>query len=278
MTSAGPTISMGYPSPATEVARRADFRPLEFDKNIEMHGYRLAWSRACVCPCRPLNYQTNQADPSCTLCQGAGYVYFNTRQEQDPAVLGSLSEVQQKLIQMGQSSLIRGIMTSLGKSEQPFQTLGTMQSGQAMVTVRANNRLGHLDRLIAIDSYLIHSERLEAPEPGLALPLRYLVDGGVNLLASLSKRYVADDDFVVQGGEVFFAEGRAPEPGTTLAAHYNCHPQYLVVDQPHATRVSYVPRVKGGLPTPEGFVNQLPLMATVRLDWLVGQDGAQVLA
>lgn len=277
MSSAGPPISMGYPTPATQVARRADFRPLEFDKNIEMHGLRLAWSRACVCPCLPLNRQTNQADPSCELCQGAGYVYFNPRQEQQADVVGSLSDVQQKLITAGQSVVIRGLMTGMGKTDMPFQTLGTQQSGQATVTVRANNRLGHLDRLISLDAYLIHTERLEAPESSEPLPLRYLVDGGVNLLASLGRRYIPDVDFTVEGGQVRFADGSAPDPGTTLSAHYNCHPQYLVVDQPHATRVTYVPVKQGGLATPEGYVKQLPLMASVRLDWLVGQDGAGVL-
>lgn len=243
-----------------------------------MHGYRLAWARATVCPCEPVNDQTQQADPNCPSCGGAGYLYFNAQGGPDQAVIGALSTVQQKLIQKTSSSVIRGIIMGVSSSLNPFDKLGRLPSGQAVVTVRPNNRIGYLDRLIAIDSYVIHTERLMAPtDPTKPLGLRYLIDGGVNLLASTTQRFAPDVDFTVTDGELYFTPGSFPAVGTWLTCHYNCHPQYLVVEQPHASRVTYTPRGKVGLSTPEGNVSQLPLQAVLRLDWLVGRDDAQGL-
>lgn len=273
--SAGPSLQVGFPAGEKEAAQRADFVPVKFDNLIEMHGYRLAWSRAAICPCEPVNDQTDQADPNCALCEGAGYLYFSVGDATPPAVAGELSTVQAKLIAKTHGSLIRGIITGVGTSETPFEKLGRLPSGQAMVTVRPNNRIGYLDRLVAIDSYVIHTERLKGPlDESRPLRLRYLIDGGVNLLTSTTRRFEPDIDFQVVDGELYFLPGKMPEPGAWLTAHYNCHPQYLVVEQPHASRVTYTPRGKAGLATPEGMVSQLPLQAVLRLDWLVGRDEA----
>lgn len=273
--SAGPSLQVGFPAGEKEAAQRADFVPVKFDALIEMHGYRLGWARAAQCPCEPTNDQTEQADPNCVACAGAGYLYFNAQDAQPPAVVGDLTTVQSKLISQTSSSLIRGIITGVGSAEMPFDKLGRLQSGQAVVTVRPNNRIGYFDRLVAIDSYVIHTERLQGPlDETLPLKLRYLIDGGVNLLCSLTQRFAPDIDFQVVDGEVYFLPGKMPEPGLWLTAHYNCHPQYLVVEQPHASRITYTPRGKSGLSTPEGMVSQMPLQAVLRLDWLCGRDEA----
>lgn len=282
MTSAGPTLQFGSPSTGEkQAAQRADFTQNRHELLVEMHGYRLAWSRAAQCFCAPLNDQTEQADPDCPQCAGAGYLYFPASTEpQDPSLVGDLTEVQRLILASSNASVIRGIMTGLGTSETPFDRLGKLLSGQSVVTVRPNNRIGYLDRLIALDSLIIYTERVYWPGEDAPLPLRYLVDGGVNLLASASQRYVPDEDFVVSQGLVRFVPGREPSMPTYLAAHYNCHPHYLVVEQPHASRLTYIPRAKAGAgaKTPEGNVVQMPLQAVVRLDWLVGRDQARTLA
>lgn len=271
--SAGPSITLGAPAAIKPASRRADFTVEEHDTLIEWHGYRLAWSRAAQCPCTPLNGQTEQADPSCRLCEGAGYLYFNSREAQDDALLGALSPVQQKIMGQGQARMIRGIMTGLGRGETPYDRLGRLPSGTANVTVRSQNRIGYLDRLVALDAFVVHTQRVNTPaDPQAPLPLRYLVDGGVNLLTSATQRYMPDEDFVATDGLVRWLPGRGPEPGTWLSAHYNCHPAYLVTEQPHASRLTYIRKAKGGLATPEGTVVQMPLMASVRLDWLVGDE------
>lgn len=278
MSSAGPNIQVGLPASAKPVGQRADFTDGKFDQLIEWHGYRLAWSRACQCPCAPVNNQTEQADPGCPQCAGAGYLYFNPDPANDGSTVGALTDVQQAIIEANGAVVIRGIITSVSQSETTFDRLGRLQSGQCIVTVRPYNRIGHLDRLIAIDSYVIHTERVYWPGGEAAVPLRYLVDGGVNLLMSGATRYVPDVDFEVRLGKVYFLEGRAPALPSYIAAHYNCHPHYLVVDQPHASRLTYLPKGKTGLATPEGQVTQLPLQAVLRLDWLVGRDEARTLA
>lgn len=277
---AGPSIQIGYPAGEKQLGQRADFlNPNRFDSLIEMHGYRLAWSRACVCPCAPLNAQTEQADPSCPDCAGAGYLYFTANPGAANPAAGELSEVQQAIIASSGATVIRGILTGMGQSETPYDRLGRLPSGQCVVTVRPYNRIGYLDRLIALDSYVIHTERAYYPaRDDLTVPLRYLVDGGVNLLRSSTQTFVPDVDFEVVAGKVRFLPGRGPAYGSYLAAHYNCHPHYLVMEQPHASRVTYLPRGKTGLATPEGNVTQLPLQAVLRLDWLVGRDEARTLA
>ena len=277
MTSAGPSIQIGTPPGQKPQAQRADFFDAQrFDALIEWHGYRLAWSRACICPCAPLNSQTEQADPSCPKCAGAGYLYFNPGDTS--AQVGELTDVQQAIIKASNASVIRGIVTGVGSSETPFDRLGRMMSGQCVVTVRPYNRIGYLDRLIAIDSYVIHTERLFWDEAqGLGVKTRYLVDGGVNMLASSTQTFVPDVDFEVVQGRVRFIAGKEPNMSTFLAAHYNTHPHYLVVEQPHASRVTYLPKGKVGLSTPQGQVTQLPLQAVLRLDWLVGRDEARTL-
>ena len=275
--SAGPTIQLGPLASEKALGQRADFNPDKYDNLIEWHGLRLGWSRAAVCPCTPTNGQTDQADPSCDICQGAGYLYFNAPEAQDPSLIGDLTAVQRKVLRQGAASVVRGLMTGMGTSETPFERLGRLPAGSAIVTVRANNRLGHLDRLVNLDAYIVHTEKVELVDPDLRLPLRYLVDGGVNVLASTERRFVPDEDFVVVDGDVMWQPGRAPMPGTFLTAHYNYHPQYLVTEQPHATRLTYTPTGARGQATPQGRVTQFPLQAMVRLDWMVGEDTQGVL-
>lgn len=275
--SAGPKITLGEVLTEKAASQRADFIPDKFDNLVEWHGLRLAWSRATQCPCVPTNGQTEQADPSCGLCQGAGFLYFNDPAIQDPALVGDLTPVQQKLCRPGQACVIRGLMMGMGTTETQFEKLGRLVEGGASVTVRWQNRLGKLDRLVNLDSYIIHTEKVELINPLAPLRLRYLVDGGVNLLASATQRYVPDEDFTVVDGDVVFIEGRAPEVGTWLTAHYNYHPQYLVIQQPHASRLTYTPNVKRSVNTPQGGVTQFPLQAILQLDWLVGDNVAGVL-
>lgn len=275
--SAGPPVSLGPLPSQKALGQRADFDPDKYDNLIEWHGLRLAWSRATVCPCIPSNLQTEQADPSCSLCEGAGYLYFNSSTPQDPSLIGDLTPVQQKVVRQGAALVVRGLMTGMGTSETPFERLGRLPAGQAIVTVRANNRLGHLDRLVSLDAYIVHSEKVELTDPLARLPLRYLVDGGVNVLASTDQRFLPDIDFVVTDGDILWLPGRAPVVGTYLTVHYHYHPQYLVIEQPHATRLTYTPKGGAGQQTPEGRVTQFPLQAMVRLDWMEGISTAGVV-
>ena len=69
-----PTLTMpqagvtGLPEGTKEEGQRVDFRPDQFDLTIETKGYRIAWSRAAQCPCKPINAQTEQPDPNCAIC------------------------------------------------------------------------------------------------------------------------------------------------------------------------------------------------------------------
>lgn len=272
---------LGIPEGTKESGQRADFRPSTFDLAIEGHGYRLAWTRATFCPCIPLNNQTEQANPTCPVCNGTGYAYFGQRVKQDPAKIGQLSHLQASIIQNTGAMVIRGLMTGIGRRDQTYTELGHYREGEAMCTVRPNNTLGRLDRLVQLDSYITYTQKLVAGDPGKPLALRYPALT-VNLLAattdnSVVTRYIQNEDFTLVLGNIVWRTGRAPAAGTSMAAHYLCMPTWLVTEQPHSVRMQNVlAKVQTPL-TPEGDLMFLPLQAQLKLEWLVGDNTAGLI-
>ena len=82
-----------------EAGKRVDFKPDDYVLLVETKGYRLAWSRAAFCPCKPINLQTDQSDPTCTLCEGSGWLRFRPEEAViNSAVIGELDELQQSIV------------------------------------------------------------------------------------------------------------------------------------------------------------------------------------
>lgn len=263
--------TLGLPAGTKETGQRADFRPDAFTINIEGHGYRLAWTRATLCPCTPLNTQTKQSNPNCSQCHGSGYFYFGDTTAQDISKIGQLNDAQKALIARENAYIIRGIMTALSTTTTPFEKIGGWRTGVANLTVRAENKIAYYDRLVAIDSTIAYSEVVTTT--GLAvLPTRYIVDGGVNLLMDANfRRYLPGADFTVKMGAINWI-GAGPAKGTRITAHYFTHPVWLVTSYPHTVRNTYN-LAKQQLPvTPEGNFVDLPLQAVCQLEFLVGAD------
>lgn len=272
---------LGVLADTKETGQRADFRRDVFENSIEAHGYRLAWTRATFCPCIPLNNQTEQANPTCAVCNGTGYAYFGQRVKQDPAKIGQLSDLQASLIQNTGAMVIRGLMTGIGRRDKPYQEIGHYHEGEAMCTVRPMNTLGRLDRLVQLDSYITYTQKIVAGAPGKPLALRYPALT-VNLLAATSDnvavtRYIQNEDFTLVLGNIVWRTGRAPVAGTSMAVHYLCMPTWLVTEQPHSVRMQNIlAKVQTPL-TPEGNLLYLPLQAQLRLEWLVGDNVAGLI-
>jgi hypothetical protein len=269
-----PTITMpavpvlGVPYGAKESGNRADFKAESFDMLIETKGYQYAWTRATMCPCESVATQTKTADPNCPLCNGGGWIYFGGSVPQPQAQIGTLTEVQEKIVTATSAMVIRGIATSIQAEYRPWDKLGNWMAGTMQITVRAENMLGFYDKLVCLDAQIVYAELREMPS-GNKLPTRYLITA-INMVRSNTQVYQIGVDYYLEDGEIWFYEEHRPETGDRLTVHYLCHPTYLVTEHPHVARVT-VTKFKAAVnKTPVGTPRALPNQAIIRYDFLPG--------
>lgn len=254
-----------------EAGQRVDFKPDKFVLAIETKGYRLAWSRACLCPCASVNDQTEQPDPNCELCEGVGFLYFGNGEAVVEDTVGELDDVQKAILARDDGMVIRGIMTRMDSKMEPYGEIGRWKFGTSYVTVRSENKLGYYDRLVNLDSETTYSEMVTAGDPDELLDLRYLATG-VNLLRSEDQVYTPTVDYDLVAGKVRWlntAGATQPDSGTKLAVHYLMHPTWVVIEYPHMIRTTPV-KFKSATPiTPQGNPEALPVQAMVKYEFLL---------
>jgi hypothetical protein len=274
MNTEGGTI--GLPAGVKESGRRVDFRVDDFDAQVEIKGYRLAWSRAALCPCVPVNDQTEQPDPNCTDCKGKGWFYFTpSLATTDRLVVGDLDDLQTRLISSNKSAVIRGLMTGITNQPEPYDPLGRRLMGVMNLTVRPENRLGYYDKIVNLDSTIVYTEILDVEDPTAALETRYPVVQ-INLLRSIDQVYTAPTDFTVTEGRIIWNVGgqgaTTPAAGDRLVAHYLCHPTWLVAEHPHAVRLTQITRKVKKPTTPVGNPTHMVIQAMVKYEFLTEID------
>ena len=250
---------------------RADFDSDAFIKLLETKGYRVAWSRGALCPCAPVNEQTEQPDPNCSMCDGRGWFYFAPAlATTDELLVGDLDDVQLRVVN-DNAAVVRAIMTGMTSKKIPYDPIGARVEGMVNATFRGVNKVGYHDRITNLDSLIVYQEILDAKDPAetLVLAPRYPVVR-VNLLRTTSTVYTAPTDFTVnaRGEIVWNSVGAAPAKDARLALHYLCHPTWLVVEHPHAVRLTQVSRkIKKPL-TPAGDPIELPIHAVLRYEFM----------
>lgn len=261
--------TLGLPSGTKESGNRVDFRPDLFDVVIETKGYRIAWSRAAHCPCDPINEQTEQSDPNCSVCEGYGWFYFTpTLATIDELKVGELDGVQLRIVN-NNAAVIRGIMTGIATTWQQFDPLGSRLEGQMMLTVRQQNKLGYYDRITNLDSLIVYSQVLTSLGPTTTLETRYPIVK-VNLLRSIS-RVFDENDFTITDGRIVWLTGpnaNPPAAEVRLVCNYVCHPTWLVIEHPHAARVTPIKSKRPKPVSPAGDPVQLPVQAMIRYEFL----------
>lgn len=267
-----PTLSkkpgvVGLPVGVKDITR-ADFRNELWIRAIEGKGYRLAWTQTAQCPCQSVSEQTDQADPNCSLCKGAGWLFFKPAGAvANPKIIGPLTPTQQKVVD-NSGAVIHGIMTALGNAKKPWEQVGPRLEGMAMCTVRAENKLGYYDRLTCLDARVVYSQILPAGGPGTLLTTRYPVVS-VNLLRTKETVYTEGGDFDVVAGDIQWRPSRGPVALTPLVCHYLCHPTYRVVEHPHSVRVTLTKfKIKDPL-TPQGEPEDMPVQAMLKYEFLL---------
>lgn len=252
-------------SPRTSVV--PEVRNQSVEKLIELRGERLAWTRAGACPCSH-NAETDQPDPTCSLCNGLGWFYFAPR-EYNPTDKGELTTVQQAILDDSGAVVIKGATQRAIVAQTPYTGLGNWRTGQLMVSVRGENRLGYYDRLVNLDREICYYEIVEVPaDEAVPIRLRYRASG-INIVRSLDTVYAYDAEYqLTPRGELEFFPGLRPPPGTTLGVHYLMHPTFLVTDYPHATRGTTALRRRTPRVSPTGNPQILPIQAEIRLEFV----------
>lgn len=258
---------IGLPEGTKEQGQRVDFRNKQFDLLIETKGTRLAWTRAAICPCTPVNTQTEQPNPNCDLCGGHGWFYFGPDDPAPAAEVGELTALQQKIVDDSNAAIIRGVLLGLEREHAPFErSIGRWVSGTAQVTVRQGNRIAYYDKLVALDSVMAYNELIQTVA-GNVLPTRYPVVRP-NYLRSESTVYQLGVDYEAVEGELRWRTGKAPAVDTRVMLHYLVHPVWLVKSHPHITRLTIVKQKQQTVSTPRGTPIDLPIQATVQYDWV----------
>lgn len=256
--------SLGLPTGLKDKPR-VDFRVNDFVRVIESKGYRVAWQRASPCPCVPINAQTDQVNPNCTLCSGQGWILFKPSYAvTDARTIGELTPLQAQLA--ADAAVVRAVMTGLTATKQPYLDIGPRLEGQLMVTMRAENKLAYYDRIVNLDAVAVYAQ-IATLESGDTVPLRYPAVH-VNLLRSESAVYTEGTDFDVVAGAVIFRTGVATT-GLRVACHYLTYPSWRIVEHPHNVRLTQVKTKQTSLATPAGNPSDLPVQAIAKLEFLL---------
>ena len=272
----GPTIMMpdfpelGIPEGTKQAGQRVDFKPTQFELAIETKGYFLSSQRATVCPSYPVTTQTEQPDPNCTVCKGTGWLYFGAPTAQDLTNY-ELNDLQTRIIVDNGGMVIRGIMNSLVSKRDPVNVASNWVDGSANLTVRHENKLAYYDKVTALDALIAYSEIIVADGTAI-LGTRYPA-AGMNHLITVDEDYVVTVykigiDFSIVKGVVTWYPSKIPMVDTRVSAHYLCHPVWLIVEHPHAARVTSQMFKTPSPKTPTGDAQRLPVQALVRYDFL----------
>jgi len=256
---------VGLPTGVKETGRRVDFRPDDFTLLVETKGYRLAWSRSTYCPCKSVNKQTQQSDPTCPLCNGKGFILFKPEAGTiNEKTVGELTNLQKKILGT-EATVIRGLMSGVTGAKQPFDTIGPRLEGMLSCSVRPENKLGYYDRLTNLDAVSVYSQIVEFSDP---LVLKYPA-AAINLLRDTSSTYTEGTDFDLVDGDIVWVSGRAPAEETILVAHYLMHPTWRVINYPHMIRVTPVKKKEKKPLTPQGTPQDMPINAVIKYEWLL---------
>jgi len=254
---------IGVPSGVKQNGQRVDFRNKQFDLVIETKGYLLAWTRATICPCK--NDISEQPDPNCTLCKGKGVFYFGGSVQDLSAY--TFSELQEGIITSSSAMVIRGIITNIANKKENLDKISNWVDGSMRLTVRPENKIGYLDRVVGLDCNIPYTETIIADGTINLVPRYPIIE--INLLRSISTVYVLDTDFeITTEGHIEWLV-TPPVVGTKLSIHYLCYPTWLVIDHPHSVRMTSK-LVKTPTPkTPTGDPIDLPTQALVLYEFLV---------
>lgn len=278
MSELRPQILAGVPSGTKATGgRRVDFKIELFDQLIATKGTPHWWSRTAHCPCLG-NAQTNQADPTCSLCKGTSWLNFLPDErlvDGDVDEAGNEIELNDALTAVS----IPALITNVTKDPQIFERFGQWIFGVARASIQSPNRLGYRDKLTSRRSTLGYSQLITATGASEILVSGMRSAGGlwtnvasVNLLRSKTIVFKLNEDFEITKTGTLQWLITPPVSGTLLTLQGEFYPSWQVMDHVYADRSTLVSKKSGSTKLIDQFQN-MPLHSVVKLDFLV--DGSE---
>lgn len=260
-----------------DLGTRIDFED-DFDLVIRQKGYKALWSRGVFCPCR-LNTQTEQPDPSCTVCGGDGWFYVLPAETPRPLRYDQESPT---FKDVDDARATHVVVTSITKDPQIFERFGEWLFGAAMVTAYSFHPIQFRDRLVLVDETMSWQQVIELPAskvipvgrgdprtnlryPAVSLLHAYEVSGTPATAVDRAEAATVNDD-----GSITFA-GSTPAVGTRLALVYRYNPVLILVDHIHGVRGS--PK-RSKTTSKLGAQLPMPLQSAAKLDFLLSPGTA----
>lgn len=255
-----------------ELIRRKFGSSIDFEKIDQLidgrQAYDLLWARALRCACR-LNTQSDQPDPTCTVCGGSGVRYVHPDPENWPEYCAADGAV------TASAGLpIRGLLDDPSLDPKFFDRPGVWQSGRARLTVKGSIRIGYFDRLTMVDAEVLFDQVLTMGAATVTVgrdaktQLRYpIID--VDACHDLVSRFRLRTDFTVDSsGQLVWVTGHGPATGAPYSIRYSYHPAWVVIGYPRMLSGAQLAskRSRGQLAADE--YRPLPISCTVAMDFL----------
>lgn len=259
----GGDVTFQLKPPVADRLINVEFDHSEFAGVIESKGMRVLWQSANECPCfeagsevvaqtSPLlsswggdpnpgsNVVVSRGAVGCPSCNGTGYQYHSAQE-------------------------IRALMTRGSSTTEYQREYGRHTRAEAYFTMRHQHLPASFDRLTLINQRHVFNEVVNRAQ-GVVTKLRYPIaprvvqlEAGPTVVDVLhlhkvdpatgqalpSGVLVRGADFEVDGdgnidwslGDVL---GTSPGEGDRFSVRYYCAPRYIVVEQPHTTRDTWV--------------------------------------
>ncbi len=234
------TIDVGDGRDSSTDVAPVQFNPENYANLIKSHGVPVVWEKSMLCPSRTNAVKPGGHDPTCKLCDGSGYVFFEP---------------------------INTIMVIQSASlEQNYYIQGRFDSGTATITALPENKISYWDRIVLPNTVMRYTDLVFRRVGTLTDPVRYSV---VELLRVQSGPQVFEigKDFKLKDGQIVWTKNakRRPADGVSYSILGNRNPVYLVMDMlnPHRQVRNF---------SESDGMRDMPLRATVKLDFLIKDD------
>lgn len=220
--------------------------PVQFDRDIEEHGFKVFWERAIVCPNHKIVSGQIEHDANCTSCS-RGFQYYGGK-------------------------TIKALIQHFQTSTDYRNGTGKWDHGQCRITPGSSYQFSYYDRISLLNETILgtfhiirgQTNNLENKDPlvdqlkhpALAEPL--LLRGRAPRSESGFKDYIFGIDYTLDNGNIrwlTFNKSSRPQVNDIYSVVYAYAPRYLIVQFDHHVRSFYQDGVR--YPVAQGALAQL---------------------
>ena len=228
--------------------------------------------------------ESDQYKPDCGLCEGDGWWYVNPEQMNDR----HLAEAGRSWVEVQATFGAQG-----NQLDWKMQEFGWHDSGSGLMTMQRHSRVGYMDRFVATEQVMAHTELLERATGTDTVPvgrtgrttgvqktaMRYeplrinfvaKESGGSAVVYYEGTHFRVREPTLTEPARLLWLSGQGPSAGDLYTVHYDCHPVWVVVQAPYG-----IQGLQGPPQTMKGELDAqvLPTTFKVMLDFLTGSRG-----